>query len=534
MKSLSLITILSKHEPKLFVLLLLLQLFPIWSLEYFPTLDAAGHIYNGHILWHMWFGNAELYNAYFEVNTQLNPNWLSQFLLVFLTPIFQAHVCEKIMLSFYVIGFAVAFRMLVGTYNASKLLSYLIFFFIYNTTFIYGFLNYNFGLVFLLLCIYLLKRYINKPSWSLALWFALGLLLLFFSHLVAFGVFGLLAILLVLQQFLKERKENIPYMFLKPMVVVQLTAAFILPSALLLHYILYDSESANYSRIPPNEIWKNLMELSGNFCYSFAEFGFTRWIWILVFAGLLVSIVLYLLKRQHQFIRRFIALTSFGKFSLFATLILLALCFILPDSSAGGGGALTFRLVFLTMFFFSVFMFTLIQNKLLLAGILVILNVVAIDKLFYIKGKQELNQEYCATMNGAADYIEENAAMLCFDFNRLWPMTHIPKYAATKRNLILADNLGAHKLFSPVLWRDDLRLNIWMIGAIENEWVCDLARVESTMHKKIDYFLLSGACEQAEQSKPMCEKWNRFLGDSCVLIYKGNPDIKLYKREKVN
>jgi hypothetical protein len=509
-----------------------LQLFPIWSLQYFPTLDAAGHIYNGKIIWQMWYGNAELFNSHYQINYQLNPNWLSQLLLTFLTPLFQPHVCEKIILSSYVIGFSVAFRMLVSAFQATKLLAFLIFFFIYNSTFIYGFLNYNFGLVFLLLCVYLLKHYLTKSSLKLVLWLSVSSLLLFFSHLVTFGVFGIAAIVLVAQQFYIEQKNQLPHLLFKPRVILELSSALILPAILLLQYLLNDNESANYSSLPPQEIRKNLTLLSGNFCYSIQEFAFTRWIWIITLSGLLISFSIFWTRKKQTLLKEVISFTSLSLFSFAMSVILLVMCFVLPDSSAGGGGALTLRLVFLTTFFFSLFQFSMFQNTILLAAMLVAINIVAIDKLFYVKNEQEQKQEYCATMNDASQYIDENSAMLFFDFSRTWPLNHTPKYIATKRNLILTDNLGAHKLFSPVQWRSGLRLNNWMLGATENEWHCNLEMVESTLNKKIDYFLVAGDCEQVEGSAPICQKWKEFFSDSCNVAYKGKPSIILYKRIK--
>ncbi|MCY4402198.1 MAG: hypothetical protein OXD54_06425 [Candidatus Poribacteria bacterium] len=79
--------------------LLVIHLFPVWGIRYFPTQDGASHIYNAYILkeYHK-HENYRLREVY-ELNKTLFPNWTSHVLLASLMYIFPPIVCEKIVLS---------------------------------------------------------------------------------------------------------------------------------------------------------------------------------------------------------------------------------------------------------------------------------------------------------------------------------------------------------------------------------------------------------------------------------------------------
>ena len=130
-------------ERALFLLLLCVWLFPIWSVDFFVTGDGPCHLYNSKILldWYTKTGRA-FYEPFYGMNTNFEPNWLFNLLTVPLVAVFSPAVAEKVFLSIYVLGFALGFRFFVYQINKKALfLSSLALLFCQHRLLMMGFYN---------------------------------------------------------------------------------------------------------------------------------------------------------------------------------------------------------------------------------------------------------------------------------------------------------------------------------------------------------------------------------------------------------
>ena len=96
----------TNHFYWIFYILLFLYLIPVWTSTYFPSQDGPVHLENARIL--ILYGNSpyDLTSQFYELNTSQLSNWLIQLLLAALMSIFPILVAEKVVLSLYIIIFA--------------------------------------------------------------------------------------------------------------------------------------------------------------------------------------------------------------------------------------------------------------------------------------------------------------------------------------------------------------------------------------------------------------------------------------------
>lgn len=174
------------RERWLFAGMVLLLLVPLWSVPYLPTTDGPSHVYNASVLRHLGSAEHPLYREHYEVDRRPIPNWLSHAALALLMFPFSPRVAEKVLLSGYVILFAVAARHLAGSVDPDRRwLAWLALPFIYSQLLQMGFYNFVFSLAFYLLAVATWWRHRSRPDLGLALKLNLLLLLCWFSHIVS-------------------------------------------------------------------------------------------------------------------------------------------------------------------------------------------------------------------------------------------------------------------------------------------------------------------------------------------------------------
>jgi hypothetical protein len=152
-----------KIEPIVFLLIVLYSLIPIVSYKFFPTNDGPSHLYNSILLKNLLINNNEFISKYYVFNSLLIPNWTGQILITALSTFLPINISEKVLLIFYVVGFAYGYRNLVLTIAPNNIFfTYLIFPFIYSLFLFLGFYNFIIGIVLLLISLNLWIKYENK------------------------------------------------------------------------------------------------------------------------------------------------------------------------------------------------------------------------------------------------------------------------------------------------------------------------------------------------------------------------------------
>jgi hypothetical protein len=186
-----------KVERLVFILLLAIHLLPIWVFPYFPTQDGPNHVDNAAAFYHYLQGDEPFLHEYYTLNLRLVPNWLTNLALAGLVGLVSPIVADKILISGYIILFAVSIRYALGVlHRSSTFLSLLAFPLIYNNIFYFGFYNFVFSVpLFFFTMGYWLRHRETLKVRNLCCLAAL-LLLVYFAHIV--GLVALVATLFIL------------------------------------------------------------------------------------------------------------------------------------------------------------------------------------------------------------------------------------------------------------------------------------------------------------------------------------------------
>ncbi len=229
-----------KIEPFLYILLVLILLFPVLINKYFITQDGPCHLYNGQIfLDYMRNTNTGLNDLYYRSNITIFPYWFGHLFIAFLLWISPMIVAEKLIYSIYIILFAFFTRKIIKSINKDSLfLSFLILPLACNYAFQWGFISFLYSfLFFCLITAYWLK---HKSDFRIKHAVIIGLLftVVYFTHVV-FWMFSIITVFSLLgfsvlssannfNIFIKETKQVLRVFFF--------LLAGILPSALLYYF----------------------------------------------------------------------------------------------------------------------------------------------------------------------------------------------------------------------------------------------------------------------------------------------------------
>lgn len=171
-------------EQKIFWVLTLAGLFPIWLTSHFPSVDGPAHL----AIVHTWINYAEpsarQFRDFFEIGAPVTPNLFVYLFLYPLMKVMSPFVAEKIFLSFYIISFPAAVRYAVSAIDPKvKAISILSIPLAYNFLLNFGFYNFIFGAVIFSITIGYWYRHRNAPSAVVYFVLAALSLLAFFTHL---------------------------------------------------------------------------------------------------------------------------------------------------------------------------------------------------------------------------------------------------------------------------------------------------------------------------------------------------------------
>ncbi|MCK6694155.1 MAG: hypothetical protein L6Q97_18895 [Thermoanaerobaculia bacterium] len=105
-------------ERRIFYLMLLAAILPVWSGRFFVTGDGPCHVYNARILLDYIMGrHFGFYDPFYSLNTNFEPNWFGHLWLAFFQLFFAPETAEKVFLSGYVAMFGLGLRYLIRQIN---------------------------------------------------------------------------------------------------------------------------------------------------------------------------------------------------------------------------------------------------------------------------------------------------------------------------------------------------------------------------------------------------------------------------------
>ena len=191
------------------VVLLGIALIPVVLVQILPLVDYPNHMARMHILADA--GRSPWLTQYYEIHWNILPNLAMDVVAPPLIEFMSTENAGKVFIG-------LTFALLAGgvmTFHAALHRRWspwplLAFFFLYNSVFLWGFLNYLFGLGLALFACALWMRLRERSAALVIPLFSLISTVLFFAHLFAFGVFAMVVLTYEVAQWWNHRRERMP------------------------------------------------------------------------------------------------------------------------------------------------------------------------------------------------------------------------------------------------------------------------------------------------------------------------------------
>ncbi len=163
----------------------------VWWAPYWITQDGSAHLYTASVVWQLFFENAPQLDAWFVINSPLNPTWGVTALLAITSAFVGPAAAEKLLVSLIILLTAIAFRRVLGALGVrSPAATWLIFPFLFNHLLwmgLYGFLLSTAGTLWLGGWLY---DHWRTLSWRQSALLALFFLALYYVHPLPAALLG--------------------------------------------------------------------------------------------------------------------------------------------------------------------------------------------------------------------------------------------------------------------------------------------------------------------------------------------------------
>jgi hypothetical protein len=158
----------------------------VWSVTYLPTQDGSAHLANSLILRD--YGQPDnRFDEFYWISWRPLPNWTCFALLAGFSSVLPPLAAEKLLVSLYLVGFALSYRYFLGAVgNPCSWLVLAGFLLVFNRCLWLGFYNYCLSLVLYFFVVGFFLRRWEQFHWRDALILGLLFLLVFFTHLFGF------------------------------------------------------------------------------------------------------------------------------------------------------------------------------------------------------------------------------------------------------------------------------------------------------------------------------------------------------------
>ena len=523
----------NKLEQGLFVLLLIIHLVVIWTLDLFLTQDGPSHLYNSKLLIDLVLNhNPELYGQFFVINTNLFPNWFSSVLLSVLLLLFEPIIAEKVLISILSVCLPLVFRYTILKINENNsFLSLIAFFFAINYFLIYGFYNFCFSLIFLLLFIGLFHQYRQRVSIYSTIGMAVFLLLIYFSHPVAL----ILSFLLIgFDSLFEGIQTGINRKFL---VLLAHKCLMVSPSLILFLIFFFNSQGSD------GQLFVNNFNLSAiaklftlRYFTVFNEYEF------IVHLLLCLFILLLFWRIPTKLVTK---KTGIKSPYLLATIAVCLFMYFFVNDSLAGGGFLTRRLAFMVFFLTVIWLCQYEINNKLRRTSLIFISLLSI----ILVAVRYPSQSKASTMASEIDLIDQHIvdhSVILFvnlaqkggagdkQIARVRMFKHLIGYLASKKEVISIDNYEANTQYFPINWQG--KTNPYPVVLDKNDssndpdWTqFDILKYRQVSNVVVNYVLIWGN-ESVVDSKFDRSKLQPILDSGYKLTY-STPSgmLKLYQ-----
>lgn len=160
----------------------------VWWFPYFPTIDGPAHVHVSHAIRHVLAGDP-VYADFFQFNEHITPNLLTEWALLGLMFLVSPLVAEKVLLTLYFGGLALAgFYAVRAVQPHAAPLSLLVLFCGFSYSFVFGFYNFSISAILLLAWLAFWWRHREHGGWKVAAGHVGFAVACYFTHLFALAV----------------------------------------------------------------------------------------------------------------------------------------------------------------------------------------------------------------------------------------------------------------------------------------------------------------------------------------------------------
>ncbi|MDD2983623.1 MAG: hypothetical protein PHQ74_09560 [Crocinitomicaceae bacterium] len=497
-----------RFETYFFILIIGLNLAPVFTGQFFPTLDGPAHLYNSQIINTLIADSQSPLQDFFAFNPEPVPNWTGHLFLSFFKLFLPAFVAEKMMLLIYLVGLPLTFRALVKTIspNNHALASYLIFPFTYSFVFFLGFYNFSLAILFLFIAItYWLKIEDQKASIKNTSILVLLIALTYFSHILVFAILLLLIGLQItfkaINQLLNEEK-TFQEIFLKSIKKAGFViGSAIIPLILFIQYFLARPSIGDDTFIPREVLIKGLQNIQSIIAFDASqEESYTK----LIFKVLAFLVIIALYKRireiefntpffsKYNYLSMFRSILSASSFWMISFIIILFLYFKLPDSDGSAG----FVSVRLSLLFFLLLITWLSTQKFSSWFSILFVSVVLFStfklNVYYTQTVKHLSSIALAC-NQVSKHVEANSIVLPLNFTDNWLLQHYSNYLGIDKPMIILENYECATGYFPINWNHQSLPNTKFGAMVWNDVPCiEWFSNTENQEKQIDYVFVLG------------------------------------------
>jgi hypothetical protein len=537
---------LSKLEPGLFTLCIVLTLWPILISKYYVTLDGPSHVYNANLLKQLICGSQDNISDLYRFNRIPVPNCTGHFIIAFFDLFFPAFLSEKLMMILYFVLTPVFFRKCLVYFKPNNLFgTYFIFPLLHNNLFYFGFFNLCLGMTAMLAAFsyFLHAGEQIKVKQYLSLTFLLGIV--FFSHFMTFLI--VLTLLLAFSfVFLDFRRSANGFRVeassgFKKRLVWVLICSF--PWLILgINYYIKVHATGPTPVISLKDLLLWLVDFRPLLALGYGPplINFGR-ILSLLFACLMIFYVFRAFKRRSLFTNKS---DNFDNKSAAASIIflifwltLLILFLVVPNFLMVCDRILVLSYIFLFCWL------TLINFPKWLGGLSLLIIVYVQTSIISEYYEHGINSDKdVPKIEALANYIPEGSFVLVLNYSGYWLYDHASGYIGANRRLALLENYEAGLPWFPVNWNSSRFMTDTMVHNLfsNKDLSCSFFvnkpdtqffsfRQKNGKCMPIDYVFQMG---NSQDELNTCVSQTRRRLDSSYIVAQENDFCKLYFRKK--
>lgn len=322
----------TSEELILFITLTLVILSPLFLFEYFSSWDGPAHVGGAAVVSQYDDPGRSAFREYFFLNTRPLPNLLGHFLLIlfqsFASPIWS----EKLLIALIFVLFPLTFRyLIIALNNRAGPLAYFAFPFSIGWFVYAGQYNFSLSLPVFFLALGYWFRMRDAMNFKRMSMLSMLLLILYFSHIVSYGLFFIFVVVLALHRnILQWMKGALSFEGSLKHALRCFLPVFVasIPSAILT--IFYFS-SNNYTGFGDRQSFIYSLKAFGTLSSTLVVFDRMEYVFS-IFVSL--SLIILCLIAIYQNLAHISSLGDSGFFFVF--LLVFILYFFLPDALAGG------------------------------------------------------------------------------------------------------------------------------------------------------------------------------------------------------